>query len=319
LKTGVYFCNCSGNISGQVNSETIKDNLQSRHSGAYFKTCELLCSEEGINFLEEDLKENAPDRVLVMACSPRDHENTFMNALKRAGINPYYLQMVNIREHVAWVTPDGDTATQKTIRCLEGALQRVLLHEPLEMKQVEASLETLVIGAGPAGLSAALKLAEAGRKVTLVEKTPFIGGMPVRYEEIFPHLECGPCMLEGMMDRILHNDFPGSIELLTMAEVTEVVGSYGNFTARIKQYPRFVEEKNCLGCDLCVEACPVTTPNEFNLGMGEKKAISPPLPGALPYVPYLDPKACLRWKEEECSLCQETCLVERKIMTSTKK
>jgi heterodisulfide reductase subunit A len=309
MKIGVYFCNCGENIVGKIQAEAVKKSVLSLSGAVYFKTFGFICSEEGKNFLEKDIKEEKPDRVVIAACSPRDHENTFMRILSSAGMNPYLMQMVNIREQVAWVTPDKDAATQKAIRYIKGAIQRVILHEPLEKKELEVSPDVLIMGAGPAGLKAALSLAQADRKVVLVEKSPLIGGMPVKYEEIFPNLECGPCMLEPMMGEILHSELADKIEILTLSEIMEVVGSYGNFTVKIKQVPRYVSEKLCVGCGECIAACPASSANKFNCGLNTKKAIDVPFFGALPNVPFIDPLNCIRFNGQNCSACKDACLV----------
>jgi heterodisulfide reductase subunit A len=224
------------------------------------------------------------------------------------------MQMVNVREQVAWVIADPDRAVEKAGRYLRSAVSRVQLHEPLERKEIDICPDVLVIGAGPAGLKTALTIAGSGRKVVLVEKSPVIGGMPVRYEELFPNMECGPCMLEPIMGDILHGEYADNIELLTMAEVTAVVGSYGNFVAKISQRPRFVDLHTCIGCAECIEPCPVSAKNTFNGNLNERRAISFPFAGALPNAPFVDEKLCLALQGGECRKCQESCPVEGAII-----
>jgi len=308
MKIGVYFCTCGTNISDRIDGEKVRERLESTGLMAYFKTCPLICSEDGKQFLEQDLLAEKPDRIVIAACSPREHENTFMRVMGQAGMNPYLMQMVNIREQIAWVTEDPDKAVQKTVLAIKAALKRVELHEMLEKQELEASPAVLVIGAGPAGLRAALTLAEAGRKVTLVEKTPVIGGLPVMYEELFPNLECGPCMLEPLMGEILHGEYAENIELLTMAEVGEVAGYFGNFVVKVRQRPRYVDAQQCIGCGECFEPCPASGPNPFNSGMDERKAIAFPFLGALPNAPSIDPAQCTRFTEgSDCSACSAAC------------
>ncbi len=307
MRVGVYFCKCGTNISDKVDSEQVRAALP---AGIYFKTVDFMCSEDSKEMLERDLQENGLERVVVSACSPRDHENTFMRVLSKAGINPYLMQMVNVREQVAWVTDDSARATDKTARYINAAVRRVALHDPLEKKEIDIRPEVLVLGAGPAGLKTALSIAEAGRKVVIVEKTPVIGGLPVRYEELFPDMECGPCMLEPVMGDILHGAFSGNIELLTLSEVAEVVGSYGNFIVKIRRSPRYTDIRKCIGCAECTGPCPVSAKNEFNYGLNERKAISIPFAGALPNAPFIDGSLCLRMKGEDCLLCREACPME---------
>ncbi|MBI5633956.1 MAG: CoB--CoM heterodisulfide reductase iron-sulfur subunit A family protein [Nitrospirae bacterium] len=314
MKTGVYFCKCGTNISDKIDAEKVRDSLAKKYPGIHFKTVDFICSEEGQGAVEKDLAENNIERVVISACTPREHENTFMRMLSRAGLNPYLMQMVNVREQIAWVTEEKDRATEKAGRSIRSAVNRVQLHEPLQKKEIDICPDALVIGAGPAGLKTALTIAGSGRKVILVEKSPVIGGMPVRYEELFPDMECGPCMLEPLMAEILHGQYAQNIELLTMAEVTEVIGSYGNFVASIKQKPRFADMHTCIGCAECIEPCPVSTKNPFNCNLNERKAISFPFAGALPNAPFIDEKLCVTLQGGQCKKCQEACPVENAIM-----
>ena len=308
MKTGVYFCNCGTNISGRVDPDKVRNILASDGRLSYFKTCPFLCSEEGKAFLEQELRDERPDRIVIAACSPRDHEATFMRIMERAGMNPFLMQMVNIREQIAWVTEDPEMAAKKCAVALKAALKRVELHEMLEKQELDASPDVLVVGAGPAGLKAALTLAEAGRKVTLVEKTPLIGGLPVLYEELFPGMECGSCMLEPLMREILHGKHSGNIDVLTMSELSEVTGFFGNFLVKIRQRPRCVDTSRCIGCGDCIEPCPVSGLNPFNCNMDRRKAIGFAIPGALPNTPYLDPALCTRFTEgSDCSACSAAC------------
>jgi heterodisulfide reductase subunit A2 len=311
VKIGVYFCNCGTNVSEKIDPEKVRCSLQAHSDLAYFKAVDFLCSESGAAFMESDVRENQPDRVVVAACSVRDHEETFRGVLCRAGMNPFLMQMVNIREHVAWVTASGEAAGEKAARYIRAAMGRVKCHEPIEMQQIEVSPDVLIIGAGPAGLKAALTLAEAGRKVCLVEKAPVLGGLPVMYEEVFPNMECGPCMLEPVLADILHGPHSELIEVFTLAEVTEVVGYFGKFTATIRKFPRYISPSLCIACSECIAQCPVSTKNPYNFGLNEKKAVDFPFQGALPNIPYIDPATCVRMTGgQDCSLCRDACLVD---------
>ncbi|MGC2061379.1 MAG: CoB--CoM heterodisulfide reductase iron-sulfur subunit A family protein [Thermodesulfovibrionales bacterium] len=314
MKTGVYFCKCGTNISDKIDFGEIRKMLLQHYPGIHCSTVDFMCSEEGKEAVEKDLIENSVERVVISACSPRDHETTFMRVLSKAGLNPYLMQMVNVREQIAWVTGDSDRATDKAGRHIRSAVNRVQLHDPLKKKEIDICPDVLVIGAGPAGLKTALSIAGSGRKVVLVEKSPVIGGMPVRYEELFPNMECGPCMLEPIMGDILHGEYAENIELLTMAEVTGVVGSYGNFIAKISQRPRFVDMHSCIGCAECIEPCPVREKNTFNFNMNERRAISFPFAGALPNAPFIDEKLCISLQGGECGKCRESCPVEGAII-----
>ncbi len=168
--------------------------------------------------------------------------------------------------------------------------------------------DVLVIGAGITGIEAALLLAEAGKKVYLVEKTSMIGGNLVKYEEVFPNMECSTCMLAPKQQDLLQN---ANIELLTLATVESVDGTIGDYTAKIRVKAEYVSAVECIGCGACYEPCPVSVKNAFEENLTDRKAIFVPCPGALPNIPVIDAENCLRFaKGEECSLCQESCMFE---------
>lgn len=314
MKIGVYVCRCGGLVADRLDCEALATHIANEPGVAFVRSVELACSDEGRATIVDDLMLETPDRVIVAACSPRDHQTTFDDVLARAGMNPYLVQLVNIREQAAWVTTDRGEATDKAFRLVRGALARVALHEPLERTELEVSPEVLVVGGGPAGLAAALTLAEAGRKVTLVEKAPILGGLPVRVEDLFPKLECGPCVLEPFLAEALTGPHASSIEILLLSEMREVKGSFGNFQIRVRQAPRHVCVRSCVGCALCVEACPATGPNAANLGRSDRKAMDFPLFGGLPNVPHIDTSSCLRFHGEACDLCAEACPVENTVL-----
>ncbi len=165
----------------------------------------------------------------------------------------------------------------------------------------------LVIGAGVAGMEASLTLATAGKKVYLVEKDTYLGGNVIKYEEVFSNMECATCMIAPKQQEVLQHE---NIELLTLSEVQEIQGSYGDFRVRIRKKARYVSLEDCIGCAACFEVCPVSVRNEFEEELGERKAIYVPCAGALPNVPRINTQNCLRWKGEECQACQEACMFE---------
>jgi len=312
MKVGVYFCRCGGIVADKIDGEALTQALSVEPEVGYVSTVDLACSDDDKAQMVAELKERRPDRVVVLACSPREHEETFRGVLSAAGMNPFLLQMVNVREHIAWVTTEAAAATAKAIAMTRAALARVCLQEPLARRQIEVNADILVIGAGPAGLKAAMTLAEAGRKVVLVDRNPILGGMPVRYDEIFPKMECGPCVLEPFMAEALNGPHAHNIELHLLTEVVEVAGSFGSFSVKMRQAPRFVDLSTCIGCAACIEPCPASHPNPANCGMSNRKAMDFVFFGGLPNAPYLDASVCLRTTGQDpaCEACKQACPVE---------
>jgi heterodisulfide reductase subunit A len=303
VRVGVYICSCGTNISDTLNLSELSGYSSSLDDVAYVKVHNLLCSEEGKSFLAQDVKQQKPDRIVIAACTPREHEKTFRDVLLKAGGNPYLFQMVNIREQIAWVT-DRSHANDKARWYIRAAVKRVALHEPLQVSRISCDTNVLVIGAGVAGMEAALVLARAGRKVCLVERDAFIGGKAIRYEDVFPTMECSSCMLEPKMDEVLHNE---NIEVLTRSEVKDVRGFVGNFMVRIQKKARSVDEDKCVGCGECYAQCPATMKNTFDYDLSERKAIDVPFSGALPNVPAIDRDNCKRFLGQDCTICRQAC------------
>jgi heterodisulfide reductase subunit A len=175
------------------------------------------------------------------------------------------------------------------------------------MREKGQDTPVLVIGAGIAGIEASLLLANSGRKVYLVEKTSYTGGNVIKWEEVFPNMECSTCMVAPKQQELLASE---DIELLTLSEVEGVQGSAGDFTVTVKKRARYVDLESCIGCDACFEPCPVEVDNEFEVGMTKRKAIYIPCAGALPNVPAIDTENCLRFKGEDCEACKEACMFE---------
>ncbi len=304
-KTGVFICECGENIAGEIDIDKLCKKTGAKEGVDEVLKHKLLCSDDGKKFMEKEIREKNLTKAVVAACSPRQHEETFRTVLKNADLNPFLMQMANIREQCAWTVKDTEKATEKALSLINGAVKRVRHHKPFNVKEIEAKADAMVIGAGAAGIEAALTLAQKGRKVTLVEKRPYVGGQAALYEDVFPGMECSLCMLEPRLDSVLHND---RIEVLTCSEIEEILGFIGNFTVRIRKKPRSVEPSACFGCtDLCIGACPEKTENEYDMGLSERKAIYTPFKGAMPNVPLIDREKCRHFNGSDCSECSKAC------------
>ncbi|MBP7748025.1 MAG: CoB--CoM heterodisulfide reductase iron-sulfur subunit A family protein [Phycisphaerae bacterium] len=304
-RVGVYVCHCGSNIAGTVDVEEVTRWTTTLPGVAVAREYKFMCSSLGQALIEDDIKKEGLTRIVIAACSPHLHEKTFRRACANAGLNPFLLQMANIREHVSWVTKDKQAATSKVKALVAGAVARVQHHRPLEPMPVTVNPHTLVVGGGIAGIQAALELADAGYPVYLVEREPSIGGHMAQYDKTFPTLDCAACILTPKMSEVGQHE---KIKLLTYSELEEVSGSIGNFRVRIRRKARYVREDKCTGCGLCIEKCPRKVVDEvFEAGMGYRKAIYTPFPQAVPKIPAIDTKSCIWFERQRCRACEKLC------------
>jgi len=305
-KIGVYICHCGTNIGGKINVDDVVEFARMLPFVAVAREYNFMCSDPGQELIKQDIREQGLDRVVVAACSPLMHEATFRRTTEEGGTNPFFFHEVNIREQVSWVTEEGEDATEKAKALVAGAVRRVALHEPLERKRVSINPDVLVLGAGIAGIQAALTMAEAGRKVYLVEREPSIGGHMAMFDKTFPTLDCAACILTPKMVQVGQHP---NIEILTYSEVEEVSGYVGNYQVRVRKKARYVDEEKCNGCGLCIEKCPwKNVPSEFDLGLGNRPVIYIPFPQAVPRYPVLDREHCVYFtKGGKCKACQKFC------------
>jgi heterodisulfide reductase subunit A len=190
VKTGVYICHCGTNIASIVDVNAVKEFASDLEGVALARDYTYMCSDPGQDMIKQDIAEHGLNRVVVASCTPLMHEPTFRRACAEAGLNPFFFQMANIREHCSWVVDDRIQATEKAQALVAAAVQRVRTHHPLEMREVPMTPATLVLGGGIAGMEAALKLADAGKQVYLVEREPSIGGHMAQLYKTFPTLDC---------------------------------------------------------------------------------------------------------------------------------
>ncbi len=304
MKIGVFICHCGTNIAATVDIEKVTAFAKTLPHVAIARNYQYMCSDPGQDLIKNDIRNSGIDRVVVAACSPRMHENTYRNAVRSAGLNPYFFEMSNIREQCSWVHPNKEEGTEKAMELIASAVAKVSLHEPLEENEVGVTPAVLVIGGGIAGIQATLDIAHSGFEVYLVEKSPTLGGHLAQIDRTFPNLEETSSMLFSKMEEVSNHPL---IHLLTHSEVEEVEGFVGNFKVKIKHDPRYVTPDKCSRCKKCEDVCPVRIPSEFNLGLTERKAIYLPSPHAVPFSYIIDSKNCLFLQKGECGKCRDAC------------
>ncbi len=308
VRIGFYICHCGMNIATMIDVDAVAKYAATLPGVVVSRDYKYMCSDPGQEMIGEDIREQKLNRIVVAACSPLLHETTFRGAVARAGLNPFYFQMVNIREHNAWVHEDRVKATAKAKDQVRAAIHRVRFNKPLEKRRVPVNPAALVVGGGIAGIHAALKLANAGKKVYLVEKDLTIGGHMAKFDKTFPTLDCAACILTPKMSAVREHP---NITLWTYSEVTQVDGYVGNFKVKVLRKPRYINEETCIGCLECIDACTYKKPkfdDEFNVGLGKRKPIHIPFPQAVPQIVAIDPETCLKFKTGKCkSPCETVC------------
>ena len=304
-RIGVFVCHCGTNIAGTVDVKAVAEAL-GREAGVVFSTeYQYMCSESGQQLMRTAIREKKLTGVVVCSCSPRMHEATFRKAAELEGVNPYMVEIANIREHVSWIHKDMKEATEKAIILGRAAIAKVHLNQPLQAGESPVTKRALVIGGGIAGIQTALDIAEAGFEVDIVEKSPTIGGKMAQLDKTFPTLDCAACILTPKMVDAAQNE---KINIFAFSEVEAVQGYVGNFKAKIRRKARFVDESKCTGCGLCTEKCPQKkVPNEFNMGLDTRRAIYIPFAQAVPKVATIDPNYCTMMKTGKCGVCSKIC------------
>jgi heterodisulfide reductase subunit A len=308
VRIGFYICHCGTNIAGKVDVKDVTEYAATLPFVVVSRDYKYMCSDPGQELIQQDIQEHHLNRIVVASCSPLLHELTFRRATAKGGLNPFYCQMVNIREHDSWVHVDGKAATEKAKDLVRAAIRRVAFHKALEQKRVPIHLDVLIVGGGIAGIHAALTLANSGKHVYLVEREPTIGGHMAMFDKTFPTLDCAACILTPKMTAVKAHP---NITLWTYSEVAQVDGYVGNYKVTVKRKPRYVIEDLCVGCMECIEACvykDARFPDEFNLGLGKRKPIYIPFPQAVPPVVVIDPDTCIQFKSGKCKkTCVEVC------------
>ena len=304
-RIGVFVCHCGTNIAGTVDVAAVSEALKNEPGVVYSTNYQYMCSQAGQDIIKNAIAEHGLTGIVVCSCSPRMHEATFRKTAAAAGLNSYMVEIANIREQCSWVHKDMKTGTEKAIILGKAAVAKVNLNAPLTPGESPVTKRALVIGGGIAGIQTALDIADAGFPVDIVETKPTIGGKMAQLDKTFPTLDCAACILTPKMVDVAQND---KIRIFSYSEVTDVKGFVGNFDVTIKRRARYVKEDVCTGCGACTEKCPQKKiPNEFNLGMDNRRAIYIPFAQAVPKVATIDPDHCNMLKNGKCGVCAKVC------------
>ena len=307
-KIGVFVCHCGTNIAATVDVKKVVELVRYEPGVVYADDYMYMCSEAGQEKIIDAIREYGLTGLVICSCSPRMHEKTFRACAEKAGLNPYMVEVANIREQCSWIHKDKEEATKKAVILARAAIAKVNLNTPLKEGESPVTKRALVIGGGIAGIQTALDIADAGYQVDIVEKEPSIGGRMSQFDKTFPTLDCASCILTPKMVEV--NQHP-NITLYTYSEVEKVSGYVGNFDVDIRKKARSVIFDKCTGCGECMTKCPLgkigNIPSEFDRGLKNRPAIYMPFAQAVPAVPVIDRENCTYFKTGKCGVCSKLC------------
>jgi heterodisulfide reductase subunit A len=298
-RTALFLCKCGTNIDSVIEIEVLKKHY-SRRANLVVVDDAHFCVEQGLNLIRDTIRKEKIERVVVAACSPRLHGELLNKTVEEAGLNHGYLSIANIREQCSWVHWDNPAAaTAKAQIMIDAALQAVQYAVPIHNIKIPVTKRVMVIGAGIAGITTALNLADAGHEVVLIEKSGFLGGHMAKWDKLFPVLDCSLCILGPLMTEV---DTHPKIRILTLSEVKDIRGNPGSYEVTILQRPRYVDLESCNGCNKCLEICPVEVASEYDYGLSIRTAVVRPYPNSVPLAPYIDMDECVG-----CQSCVGVC------------
>ena len=317
VKVGVFLSDCGNQLPKVLDFDALTSFVKEIPGVVLVERSSEFWRGEGLQRMLNAVKSGEVDRIVVAESIPKLSEVSIAQAVEEAGLNPYLVEVIDLKDHCAW--PHRETpseATEKAKAMLLAAIERAKLLEPIEKLEFPALRSVLVIGGGIAGMQTAMDLAELGFKVNLIEREPFLGGIAARAGKFFPTDDCAICIQSPTSDvkTITHTSRKcvyrsgisrvPNLSILTNAEVVNVEGAPGNYRVTVEKRPRYVNELKCVQCNLCVEVCPVEVPDEYNAGLKNRKAIYMNVPNVYPPIPVIDGNAC---KFHECAKCVEVC------------
>ncbi len=304
-RIGVFVCWCGSNIAATVDVKKVAETLGKEPGVAFAMDYQYMCSEGGQSAIRSAIKDHALTGIVVAACSPRMHEPTFRKAAAAAGLNPFMVEVANIREQCSWIHRNKEDATEKAIILGRTAIAKVMLNTPLTAGESKVVKRALVIGGGIAGIQTALDVADAGFHVDIVERKPTIGGKMAQLDKTFPTLDCAACILTPKMVEAAQHE---NITIHTYSEVESVSGFVGEFKVKIRKKARCVDEVACTGCGDCMAKCPAKkAKSEFDQGLRNRSAIYIPFAQAIPNVPVIDRENCIKFQTGKCGVCEKIC------------
>ncbi len=305
MRVGVFICHCGNNIAGTVDVARAAEETAKLPHVVYSTHYMYTCSEPGQDEIKQAIKRENLDRVVVAACSPRMHELTFRRTVEKAGLNRYFFEMANIREHISWIGENKELNTNKAIEAVRMAVEKVIRDKPLHSTAFKINKRVLVIGAGVAGMQSALDCADGGLDVVLVEKSPAIGGMMARLDKTFPTIDCSICILGPKMVDVAQHEH---ISLHAYSEIEEIKGYVGNYQVKVRKKTPYVDWTKCTGCGECMEKCPTKNAyDRFNFGVAPTRAINIPFPQAIPKKATIDAQYCRQIQKGKCGVCAKVC------------
>ena len=304
-KIGVFVCHCGLNIASTVDVKKVVEEIKKYPGIEHAENYIYMCSDPGQNLVRKAIQEKGLDGIVMSNCSPSLHLNTFRKVAASEGLNPYHADVANIREWCSWPhAKDKETATRKALNIIKGTIERVRLNLELTPMVVPLTKKVMIVGAGVSGMQAALDIANGGFPVILVERQPHIGGHAVQIGGFTVTMDDALCNLNSMMQQVI--DHP-NIDLHTYTEIEKVDGYVGSFEIELRQKAKYVDWTKCDGCGKCLEVCPATASSEFDLGLGERKAIHTSYPNSYPGKPVIDANSCLALQGGECDACVKAC------------